>query len=151
MGGIIVISGSLPPSTLIDPTTRTHYYPNTTCTLSIQDFTPISMQPNTVLVRCNCAQATGTGLTCRVFDSSGNQVLVDNPSTNVDGISNFTNIVFPIEGSTAKFPAFGLWTVELDFVHINLVGIELVYKPVFPMLLDNTLSSSTCSTTVVIS
>ena len=149
--GIAVLSGSLPPSILIDPSTRTHYYPNTTASLSVQGFTPVSMQPNTVLVRCRGAQPSGTSVVCRVYDAAGNQALVDNPSVSVDGVSNFTNLVFPIEPDIGQFPSFGLWTVELDFSHVDLCGVLLCYKPTYPMLLDNTLANPGCTSTVVIS
>jgi hypothetical protein len=146
----IVTSGSL-PTALIDSVSRAHYYPDTTVGLSIQGFTPISTIPGTVIVRVRRGQPTGTGIACRVFDSSGTQILVDNPSVSIDSVADFTNILFPIHGDTGQFPAFGLWTVEIDVSHADLVGVALSYNPTYPMTLGGGSTPGACTTTVVIS
>lgn len=144
---IQVLSGTLPP-VLLDPTTYTHYYPNASASLSAQGFVPISMQPSVVTVKASAA-STGTGITCSVYDSSGAAVPVSNPSVSIDGATTFVNTLFYIQGTVTQFPAFGLWTINLNLININLVGLSLSYKPVFPMLMANNQPLSPTSTVIV--
>ena len=150
--GIVLLAGSLPASQ-IDSISKTHFYQNISVTISAQTFVPLALMPNAVLVRCRRGLSSSPygAIQCRVFDSTGNPVPVVNPNISLQNVPNFSNQKFQINGATANFPAFGLWTVEIDVVNTDLAGIVRCYAPSFPFILNKETTEIGCSTTVVIS
>lgn len=148
--GLIITSGSL-PSPAVESTSKTHYYPNATATLQLNRFVPVSLNPNSILVRARRGVPSGTNISCRVFDVTGTPVLVVNPTITIDTIVSFANFAFPISASLVGFPAFAIWTVELEITNVDLAGFVICYKPVFPLLLNSNLTSPDCQTTTIIS
>lgn len=151
--GIILLVGALPESQ-VDPVTRTHYYPNVNATLSAQTFVPLGLVPNAVLVRCRrgLAAAPFGALQCRVFDATGNSVPVVNPIvSSLQNLANWGNQKFQIDPSAANFPAYGLWTFELDLTNVDLAGLVRCYGTTFPFIVSDAGQEVSCTTTVVIS
>jgi hypothetical protein len=153
---ITVISGVLEDA-VVDPPSPTaemeHYHPNVSATLSIQGFVPVASIPNTVIVRARQAvPGVSTRITCRAFDSVGNAVFVSTPTISIDGITDFGNFAFGLTGSSrTTFPALSIYTIELEVLGIDLCGINICYKPSFPMICEGNATSPSCVSTTVIS
>lgn len=149
---VAVLSGTL-RDILFDSPSRAHYHPNVSATISVQGFVPVAAIPNLVLLRVRQANlAVPTSITCRVFDSVGNPVLVTPVNTSADGLTEFKNILFTIQGSsTSTFPSNTIFTVEFDLSGVDLAGLIIFYKPTFPMIAVDGSTTPNCLTTVVIS
>lgn len=149
---VAVLSGTL-LDILFDVPSKAHYHPNVTATISVQGFVQVSAIPSMVILRVRQANPNvPTSIACRVFDSVGNPVEVTPSTSNANGFVAFTNIAFTIKGSsTSTFPSNSIFTIEFDLSGVDLVGLNICYSPVFPMLLVDNLTVPSCYSTVVIS